>query len=344
MLNEITRIKKQYQKINKELTKPKPASDRHRVAALARELRRLSEIIALHKQGQKMHKEIKSTQELLADPELKQEAEKELGNLNRKAEKIKKELAEKMKPTNPDNRKNIIMEIRAGAGGEEAALFAADLFRMYSKYAERQGWQVMILTSNRTGIGGFKEIILEINGRDVYRQLKYESGVHRVQRIPETEKSGRIHTSTASVAVLPQAEDVEIKIKPEEIRIDVFRSSGPGGQSVNTTDSAVRVTHLPTGIVVSCQDQKSQLKNRERAIKILKTRLLDQKREAESSARDQKRRTQIGTAARAEKIRTYNFPQDRITDHRIKKSWFGMEKIMNGDLDELIDTVRAKIK
>jgi len=243
-------------------------------------------------------------------------------------------------PADADDQKNVILEIRAGTGGEEAALFAADLFRMYGKYAERQGWRVEFLESHPTGIGGFKEIIASIEGRGVYSKLKYESGTHRVQRVPVTESQGRIHTSAVTVAILPEAEEVEVDINPEELRIDVFRSSGPGGQSVNTTDSAVRVTHLPTGIVISCQDEKSQHKNRAKALRVLRARLLDIAKHEQQEKISRERRSQIGTGDRSERIRTYNFPQGRVTDHRINLTLYKLGSILDGELDEVLEALQ----
>jgi peptide chain release factor 1 len=265
----------------------------------------------------------------------KEENEKMLINKNKLEEEIKLLLI----PKDPKDEKDVIVEIRAGAGGDEAGLFAVDLFRMYAKFAENQNWKTIILNSNKSSIGGFKEVVFEVNGTDVYSKMKYESGVHRVQRIPKTEKQGRVHTSTATVAVLPQAKETELEIKTEDIRIDIFRSSGPGGQSVNTTDSAVRITHIPTNITASCQDEKSQLKNKEKALQILRSRLLALKEEEEAKKATDARRSQIGTGDRSEKIRTYNFPQDRITDHRIKKSWHEMENILEGNLDNIINSL-----
>ncbi len=236
-------------------------------------------------------------------------------------------------------KKNVIVEIRAGAGGDEAGLFAGDLFRMYTMYAERQGWKIELMSTNEQGVGGFKEVIFMIKGKGAYSRLKYESGVHRVQRVPTTESSGRIHTSTATVAVLPEAEDIDIEINPNDIRIDVFRSSGNGGQSVNTTDSAVRITHIPTGMVVSCQDEKSQHKNRDKAMKILKTRLYDKLLSEQHDEIAEERRSQVGTGDRSERIRTYNFPQGRVTDHRINKTVHQLEKFLDGDMDEIIDAL-----
>lgn len=344
MLDKIKKIKEEYDEILANLSKPDIMTDQDNFTILAKRKARHEEILNLYNQNQNLEKQINEAKELINDPLLAEEAQKEIHELERKNNEVLRILEEKLNPADPNDIKDVILEIRAGAGGEEAALFAADLFRMYSRYSERRGWKINLLDTSRTGIGGLKEVIFEVNGDDVYKSLKYESGVHRVQRIPNTEKMGRIHTSTASVAVLPQAEEVEIKIKPEEIRIDVFRSSGPGGQSVNTTDSAVRITHLPTGLVVSCQDQKSQLKNKEKAITILKSRLLAMKEEEEAKTRGAERRSQIGNADRSEKIRTYNIPQDRVTDHRIKKSWHGIENILDGNIEEIINELQENLK
>lgn len=285
--------------------------------------------------------------EIEEDLELKEMAREEITSLEKKIEELDLEIKKTIisrEFVDEDDNKSVIMEIRAGAGGDEAALFAADLFRMYSNFSMHNGWEVQIIYSNITEGGGYKEVIAQINGKNVFKSLKYESGVHRVQRIPSTEASGRIHTSTASVAILPEAKDVDIDIKPEELRIDVMRASGAGGQCVNRTDSAVRITHLPTGIVVSCQETKHQSQNKEKAMAILRSRLYDLKKQEQMSKRADMRLSQIGSSMRAEKIRTYNFPQNRITDHRVKLSWFDLETILNGNIQEMVDDINNAIQ
>ena len=280
------------------------------------------------------------------DGELFEMAEIEKQGLEKEVQEIEEEIKKKMfsqKLQDPDDNKSIILEMRAGAGGQESSLFAGDLFRMYSQYANSRGWEMNIVDSSPSDAGGFKEIIVQVSGKNVYRQMKYESGVHRVQRVPTTESSGRIHTSTVSVAVLPEAKDIDVKINPEEIRVDVMRSSGAGGQSVNKTDSAIRITHLPSGIIVSCQETKYQQQNKDKAMAILRSRLYEKKKAEEHAKRDSLRLSQIGSAMRAEKIRTYNYPQSRITDHRTKQSWFNLEEILNGSLDPLLQELSDEI-
>ncbi len=343
-IDKLDKLVEKYQKLQEELSKPEVVQDVKKFRELSKELKELQETYELYEKYKKLQKELKETKELLrsADKELRELAEEELERLNEELKKVEEELQYHLIPKDPNDSKNVILEIRAGAGGEEAALFAADLFRMYQKYAEEKGWKVTILSSNKTGLGGYKEVIALIEGEGAYSRLKYESGVHRVQRIPVTESGGRIHTSTATVAVLPEVDETDIKINPQDLKIETFRASGAGGQYVNTTETAVRITHIPTGIVVQCQDERSQFQNKQKALKILYAKLKDyyERKKQEEVAKE--RKEQVGTGERSEKIRTYNFPQNRVTDHRINLTLYKLQDILEGKLDEIIDALKAR--
>ncbi len=343
-VEKLKKVEERYEKITEELSSPELSKKPEKIAELSKELSKIEKLVKLYREYKEILKKIEEDKEILKtekDEELKIIAKEELRELEEKREKLEEEIKKELVPEDPLNKKDIFLEIRAGTGGDEAALFAAELFRMYSKYAERKGWKVEVINAHPTELGGFKEIIAQIKGKGVYSRLKYESGIHRVQRVPETESQGRIHTSAVSVAVLPEPDDVEVNIRPEDIKVEVFRASGHGGQHVNRTESAVRITHIPTGIVVSCQDERSQHQNRAKAMKILRARIYEKMRREQENKISQERKSQIGSGDRSEKIRTYNFPQGRVTDHRIGLTVYRLDEILEGDLDHIIDPLIA---
>jgi peptide chain release factor 1 len=344
-LDKIAVFEQRLHQLEAQVADPQLAKDRQRFAEVGRNLAAVRPIVDVGGVYRSTLSSIEDTRGMLEDPdpELKEMARAELETLEARRTELEQELRLLLIPRDPNDDKNVILEIRAGTGGDEAALFAADLFRMYSRYAEKRGWKVEALSVSETDAGGLKELVATVSGDRVYSRLKHERGVHRVQRVPQTESQGRIHTSTATVAVLPEAEEVDVRIDAKDLRIDVFRSSGPGGQSVNTTDSAVRITHEPTGLVVTCQDEKSQHKNKARAMKILRSRLLEQEQERLASERASERQEQVGSGERSEKIRTYNFPQSRITDHRAHVTLHRLEEVIEGDLEELLDAVHVQM-
>jgi peptide chain release factor 1 len=342
MFEQLKKIEKRYLEIDEKLARPEIATNISQVQVLSQERAKLQDIVVKYRQYKKTAKELEDVKLLSAagnDEEMSALIKQENAALQARLVELAEELKLALIPKDPNDEKDIIMEIRAGTGGNEAALFAADLYRMYSRYAQGQGWKTDVISASESGIGGFKEIIFEVRGKNAYSRLKYESGVHRVQRVPVTEASGRIHTSTATVAVLPKAEEVDIEINPDDLRIDIFHSGGAGGQNVNKVASAIRITHLPTGMVVVCQDERSQLQNKVKALSVLRTRLLDIERRKQEEAITSQRRSQVGTGERAEKIRTYNYPQDRISDHRINLTQHNLPRFMDGDIGGLIEAL-----
>lgn len=341
MFQKLEAVEKRYEELNKKIADPEVIARTHEWTEYMKEHAEIEEVVLKYKEYKRTEQALKEAEEMMSDPEMKELAEEEASKAREKLPKLEEELKLLLIPKDPDDDKNIICEIRAGAGGDEAALFAGTLYRMYTMYAERKHWIIEVLNENETGLGGYKEISFMITGKGAYSRLKFESGVHRVQRVPETEASGRIHTSTATVAVLPVVEDVQIEINPADIKMEVFRASGAGGQHVNKTSSAVRLIHVPTGMVAECQTERSQTQNREYAMKLLKSRLYEKEKQERDSKLASERKSQVGSGDRSEKIRTYNYPQGRITDHRIGLSIYQMEDFLNGNLDEMIDNLTA---
>jgi peptide chain release factor 1 len=343
LLERLQKLKEKFDRINQQLSDPDFINDREKLVSLSKERSDLVEIIQAYDEYSRVLNNIKGNKEIInskIDKELAALAEVELEELEKKKEDLEEQIKILLLPKDPNDNKDIIMEIRAGTGGEEAALFAGDLFRMYTRYAELKGWKVELIDLSESERGGIKEAVFSVSGNNVYSELKFESGVHRVQRVPETEANGRVHTSAASVAVLPEAEDVQIDINPNDLRIDIFRSGGAGGQNVNKVETAVRITHIPTGLVVQCQDERSQLKNRQKAMKVLRARLYDMKIKEQTDEISAQRKSMVRSGDRSDKIRTYNFPQNRVTDHRIGLTLYNLSKIMEGNLDELLEQLK----
>ncbi|MCF8085283.1 MAG: peptide chain release factor 1 [Desulfohalobiaceae bacterium] len=345
-LSKLEDIEQRFLDIEQQLGSPEVVQDQRQYSELAKTHAELSDIVNDFREYKEVLQALEKNKDMLRDedPGIRELAKTEQEELENRSARLEQQLKLKLVPEDPMDKKAVILEIRAGTGGDEAALFVADLLKMYMRYAEGKGWSTQLLNKQDSGAGGFKEVVGQISGKRVYSRLKYESGVHRVQRVPATESQGRIHTSTVTVAVLPEAEEVDVQIDPNELRIDVFRSSGPGGQSVNTTDSAVRITHVPTGVVVICQDEKSQHKNRAKAMRVLRSKLLKMKQDQAKQEQDESRRSQVGTGERSERIRTYNFPQSRITDHRINLTTYNLDAVLEGDLDQLIDPLEKNFQ